>query len=50
MSEDTFIKAYHATKTELESLFPEDLTPQWQNGETSNSGDKLFDRSRYYDQ
>ena len=53
MSEQTFFKAYHMTKNELENTnsFKSDkkITVEWVNGQMNNSNDKLFDSTRYYD-
>jgi len=52
MNEETFFKAYLNTKNELSKTLNKENTYeiQWISGEVSNSGDKLFDNSRYYDQ
>ena len=51
MNEETFFKAYLNTKNELnKTINKENLCEiKWISGEVSNSGDKLFDNSRYYD-
>ena len=52
MNEESFYKAYQGTKVELGETINRNksVAVQWIYGEESNQGEKLFDKTKYYDQ